>query len=132
MGVRDWARIEHRYLTHPEKSYEVLLVYNRITRKSQGIIVLRREEPRCLLVDIIAPLKNIPELLIQARRRAGQWESAQLYAWVSEPYAQRFFQTDATIQSMGVSIPTSAWTPGPDSQSLRDRWWLMAGDTDFL
>ncbi|MCP4697898.1 MAG: GNAT family N-acetyltransferase [Gammaproteobacteria bacterium] len=132
VGVRDWARIHYRYLTHPEKSYTVLLVYNRITRAPQGIIVLRKEETRCLLLDIIGPLNKVPLLLIHARRVAGEWKSPELYTWMSEPYASRFFHGEGITHCMELSIPACAWSPGPSAESLQDAWWLMAGDTDFL
>jgi len=28
-------------------------------------------------------------------------------------------------------VPGNRWSAGPDPESLRHRWFLLAGDTDF-
>jgi hypothetical protein len=35
------------------------------------------------------------------------------------------------VTPLDVWIPTCIWTPGPSPESLRNKWWLMLGDTDF-
>jgi hypothetical protein len=32
---------------------------------------------------------------------------------------------------LAMQVPANAYSPGPSPALLRDRWFLMAGDTDF-
>lgn len=131
IGIRDSQWLGYRYLGHPHHDYQVLLIFNRLTRKSQGIMVLRKEGERCELLDVIAPLNNIPNLIRQARRIARQWEVSELYCWISTSYASLFLQCAGQQRDPDVAIPTSIWTDGPSPDEMRNRWWLMSGDTDF-
>ncbi len=130
-GVRDAQYVQHRYLDHPHHRYELLLVTSRFTGAARGLLVLRRHDRVCELLDIVAPLKNIPGLVGQARRLLAHWGVGELYAWISRHQAGRFTATGGEERPLDVRIPTSIWIDGPPVESVRDRWWLMSGDTDF-
>ncbi|MES2949235.1 MAG: GNAT family N-acetyltransferase [Pseudomonadota bacterium] len=131
VGVRDWAFLEHRYFKHPHHQYEVLSVTSRLTGKSLGLIVLRRWETSCELVDVIAPLANLPVLVDQARRLTGLWGLSSLYCWITKNHLPHFLVAEGKELPLNVTIPTSCWTNDPRADVFKDRWWLMSGDTDF-
>ena len=131
VGVRDWAFLEHRYFSHPHNHYEVLAVTSRFTGKPLGVMVLRRMEAMCELVDVITPLANLPVLIDQARRLTGLWNLPYLYCWITKNHLQRFLATEGQEVALNVSIPTSCWTDDSRADVFKDRWWLMSGDTDF-
>lgn len=131
VGVRDWAFVEHRYFNHPHNHYEVLAVTSRLTGKALGVMVLRRLEAMCELVDVIAPLGNLPLLIDQARRLTGLWGLPYLYCWITRNHLPTFLATDGQEITLSVSIPTSCWTNDPRADIFKDKWWLMSGDTDF-
>ncbi len=133
VGVRDWDYLRYRYLDHPERHYELVLVRSRWTRAPLGLLVLHQEEDAVALTDLVAPLRHLPVLLVQARRLTGLWAKSSLYAWITRQYASRLTTADAAERDIGVSIPTNTWVPQPFSPAqLADRWWLTIGDTDFL
>jgi len=131
VGVRDWAFLEHRYFNHPHNHYEVLLVTSRLTGKPLGLMVLRRLEAMCELVDVITPLAHLPLLIDQARRLTGLWGLPYLYCWITKNHLPRFLAAEGKEVALNVSIPTSCWTDDPRADVFKDRWWLMSGDTDF-
>ena len=131
VGVRDWAFLEHRYFSHPHNHYEVLAVTSRFTGKPLGVMVLRRMEAMCELVDVITPLENLPLLIDQARRLTGLWNLPYLYCWITKNHLSRFLATGGQEVALNVSIPTSCWTDDPRADVFKDKWWLMSGDTDF-
>ncbi len=131
VGVRDWDYVRYRYLQHPEIVYQVVLVMDRLLRRPVGIVVLNNGGEDCELLDIIGPLANIPELVKEARRLAAQCGGKGLFAWITRQHGERFAATGGELRPLDVSIPTSVWTPGPDPEQLKDKWWLMSGDTDF-
>lgn len=130
IGVRDWNYLKHRYLDHPDKRYEVCLVRNRISKRPCGIIVYRHHEQDCELLDVIAPLKEIQTLIDQAQKIAGCLRVDRLYCWISAHYSKLFESTGGKACDVGIAIPTICWTEGPLLEQIRQRCWLMGGDTD--
>lgn len=131
VGVRDWSYLLHRYFQHPQSRYDVLLVRSRLSRRPIGVMILHRLEAACELMDIIAPLRNLPRLLDQARRLTAHWKLPYLYCWISRNHLERFTDCAGAEVPLNVSIPTSCWTGESRAQVFKDRWWLMSGDTDF-
>lgn len=131
VGVRDWPYIEHRYFSHPERHYELLVIVRRPTGNLLAMVILQEEETRWELLDVIAPLRHMPIAVREARRHAWQKGKKGLYCWVSDTYAPLFLDTGGESKDIQVSIPANAWTPGPGPGEIGGRWWLMSGDTDF-
>ncbi len=131
VGVRDWKYLEHRYCHHPHNSYELLCVTARLTGKPLGLLVMRRLEASCELLDVIGPLANLPLLVDQARRMTARWGLPSLYCWITTNHAARFVACGGAEVELNVHIPTSCWTDDPRVDQLKGRWWLMPGDTDF-
>lgn len=133
VGVRDWEFLRQRYVEHPERRYRLVLVRTRLSGTPLGLMILHQEQSRLALTDLVAPLRHIPRLLVQARRLAGLWGCGSLYTWITRQHSWRFRTPDMEEVDIEVSIPTNVWVTQPYSPpQLSDRWWLMPGDTDFL
>ncbi|MGB5834352.1 MAG: GNAT family N-acetyltransferase [Thiohalocapsa sp.] len=129
--IRDRDYIRYRYSQHPLKRYEVLCVRSGLLKSLKGVIVLRKDQADCELLDIVAPLKNISLLISAAKLTASSWGCSSLYCWITESFAQRFVQADGTMNDLGIVVPTSVWVPRPEPQKMAGKWWLMSGDTEF-
>ena len=130
IGVRDWDYLKYRYFNHPEKHYEVFLIRTRFGKSPRGVIVCRQHGGECELLEIIAPLQDIPGIINQARKVAGCAGAKRLYCWVTEHYSKLFLSTGGKAHDLGISIPAGSWTAGPPLEQISNRWWLMGGDTD--
>lgn len=131
VGVRDWTYLERRFWGHPHNHYEVLAVTSRLTGKALGVMVLRRLETTCELLDVIAPLANVAVIVDQARRMTALWGLTYLYCWTTTNHAPLFVACGGKEETLNVFVPTSCWTDDPRVNMLKDRWWLTSGDTDF-
>lgn len=131
VGVRDWQFIQHRYFGHPHNQYDVLAVTSRLTGRALGVVVLRRLEASCEMLDVIAPLANIALVVDQARRMTARWGLPYLYCWITTNHAHQFVACGGKEEALNVFIPTSCWTDDPRVDMLKDKWWLTSGDTDF-
>lgn len=131
LGVRDSAYLERRFFSHPENQYEVLLVSARFTGKPLGVVVLRRLEDACELLDVIAPLANFERVIDQARRLCGRWGLPSLYGWTSSTQLPVFLIGGGVQEPLNVQIPASSWTADPQSELFVGKWWMTSGDTDF-
>lgn len=132
VGERHFAYLVHRYLHHPEHRYECLVLTGRLRRQVLGLIVLRRDGDRWLWVDWLGGAADMDEALAQARRMVTRWGGNELYTWASTVPAGRLAALGGVVMPLEVFVPTGIWTEGPDPESLRERWWLMPGDTDFF
>lgn len=131
VGVRDWTYLCDRYLNHPHQPYQVILVINRLGGKVRGVMVLRHNPEGCEIVDLVAPLKEIPLLVRHARRITGMSDHHRLSCQITENFAAYFVAAGGIQQALPIRIPANAWSAGPAPERLRDRWWLMSGDMDF-
>ncbi|MBK6958193.1 MAG: GNAT family N-acetyltransferase [Nitrosomonas sp.] len=131
IGVRDWQYLQHRYLNHPNQQYQIILVRNRFSKRAHGILVLRYDPEGCEIVDLIAPLAEIPLLITHARRLAGMHGASRLFCRITANFAHYFAIAGGTQQTINIHIPANAWSDGPPPETLKDRWWLMSGDKDF-
>lgn len=131
VNVRDWAFVQQRYLQHPHKSYEFLLVMRRFSDLPLGLIIVEKRADHLFLIDYIGPSKNLQLCLLQLQRQAQSWGFPCIYGWISNGCADFFRNPDSSEQVLDLRIPTSIHSPGPAAETVRDRWWLMAGDTDF-
>ncbi len=136
VGVRDWAFLRSRYLMHPLQPYAVLLVRRRFSGVPVGVVVLRdRQEQGVEMVDFVAPPARFQELLDTARRFSGRLGGPDVFAWITTSHADMLMpghsHTHTQAKKLDIVIPANTWSPGPSADELQDRWWLMAGDSDF-
>ncbi|MDA3970922.1 MAG: GNAT family N-acetyltransferase [Desulfobulbaceae bacterium] len=132
VGVRNAAFIKHRYLEHPEHDYHVILIRKRFSHGIKGLIVLRQEENCCLLLDLLGALVDIPLLIKHARRLTTLWGKDYLYTWITESHLGSLVCQDSEVEKKDIFIPMNIWTTGVKQDDVRNSWWLMPGDTDFL
>lgn len=131
VGVRDWNYINHRYLLHPTLDYKLYQVSSRFTGLTLGIMVLRMQDDKIELVDVIAQPRHISTLVHCLRRLTWSLGKSQAYTWITQQNTYLFIANAGEISPTGITIPHNSWTPGLPASKLLDRWWLMAGDTDF-
>lgn len=138
VGVRDAAYVRQRYWNHPEHGYRLFAVRRRLSQRLLGVVVLRLidgnagEPPRCELLDVIGALPQVPALVWHARRLAAVLGAPTLFAWLADNLLPHFPVAEATaVNDLEVLVPGNNWTPGPPTETVKGRWWLTGGDTDF-
>ena len=130
IGVRDWSYLHYRYCSHPlwRREYDSFLVTG-----PQGLVlaILKQVPGACLLMDIVGAPTAFPGAL-QALVGWLARDEKRLLCRITHDHAERLMLPGVHVQSLDIGIPCSAWTRGPDPESLRGRWWLTAGDMDFV
>ncbi len=129
--VRDADHVRHRFLRHPDRQYHVLLVRRRLGRGVLGALVLRRDDEKLILVDLIARQADYGLMIDQARRIATRLGHEQLIFWVTENFSELFAATGADSERLDIHVPASVWIDVPQLEKVKNNWWLTAGDTDF-
>lgn len=129
---KDAAFLRERYLRHPEHHYALVLLRRRLTRGPVGLAVLRLEQDHALLMDVVCPLRHLPAVLRAALAESARAGRPRMKTWCSRAFARRFQVHGAVQNDLPIITPTNILTPAPAPEELRDKWWLMPGDTDFL
>lgn len=129
--VRDPSYVDYRYVRHPIKQYRIICVRTPVMRSVLGILVLRKEEAECELVDLIGPLENIPLLVSEARYQAFLLGCSAIYCWITDCFSSSFLADGGTMSDLGASVAMSVWVPDSLPAPLTDNWWMMSGDTEF-
>lgn len=134
LGVRTPAWLKHRYLDHPRHRYELHGVHRPWSREWLGVVVWRRHPQHLEWVDAVAPQGAWPQLLKASQSAAARMGLPEVQVWTTRSQAKRFMSLQpelAKLRSLAIQVPANAYSPGPSPALLRDRWFLMAGDTDF-
>ncbi|OQW90443.1 MAG: hypothetical protein BWK79_19885 [Beggiatoa sp. IS2] len=132
VGVRDWPYLYHRYLLHPNKHYELLLISRRFIGQALAVVVIDRDHDTCKIMDFIGDIRFIPLAIYQIRRLAGRWGLRQVHVWITENFVTTFPLEQAEQHRLGIYIPHNIWAHSFPPNLIENRWWLTAGDTDFL
>lgn len=131
VGVKDAAWLQQRYLNHPLRQYEVLLVQPFYSTTPLGALVLRHDADKTFLMDVIADVKKIPAMVRVAASLAEQQGKHSLFTWCAGSKTRHFETAGYSKTALPITIPANIWTEGPRPEELQGRWWLMPGDTDF-
>jgi hypothetical protein len=130
VGIRDSTYCRYRYAAHPMEPYRWMTLVS-ANGEYMGIVVAREHAGRLLVMDLIAHPDHFPLLLQHAAHKAWQLGLPHVAMWI--PAARRsWLGTGGETIALGIAIPTNSFSPGPPTEALQDRWWLTAGDTDFL
>jgi hypothetical protein len=129
---KDASYVKQRYLQRPGIEYCIILARARFTGRALGIVVLKQEPERVLLMDIISSSRNFVSMLQMAMWQTGLLKRKTLVSWCNKIFVERFAINNMASRLLPFIIPANTWTPAPTPAELQDRWWLMPGDTDYL
>ncbi|WP_374486111.1 hypothetical protein [Zoogloea sp.] len=131
VGVRDAAYLQWRYVEHPEHRYQLLLVRSRWLKRPLGVLVVRGEGEERELMDIVAPLRNIPRLLKASREWLARSGGQRLNLWLSSSFATRFAPLADSCEALEFRIMANPLGPAHILERFHEAWWLTSGDTDY-
>lgn len=139
IGVRDSAYFEYRFLQHPfgkRGQYRCLQVLG-AEQELRAVAVLKQHGEHYLLMDVFAQRDEIPMVLSSinawslAGRENGEAGKAIKF-WITRSGLARLDLPVAAVHDLGIEIPCNSWNAGPPADQLLNKWWLTAGDMDFL
>lgn len=133
IGVRDYDYIQYRYINHPKYTYNLYSIYDE-NQKLQSIIIGRKEKNIFRLMDIITLKKHYKKSINTAISIANELNCDDLVFWVTKSQHD-LFKTDhsnATYKDIKISIATYKLLDSCKLEDIKDKWWLTAGDSDFL
>ena len=131
IGDRHWNYIKYRYFDHPFAHTDLYrcIFLNDETEKPVAAVFLKEHESRLLVMDLICPLSIMKQVLTSLSQLVPETE---LKLWITRGWLDAVKSEMAIENHLGIEIPCNSWNPGPHSVDLYGKWWLTAGDMDFM
>ena len=130
--ARDAGYWFYRYAENPSAHYVMLAIRHKLSRRVLGLMVLRRKEHEVQLLDVLAAPKYFRLLARHAQAQAAEWGVPVVHAWITRCSAHWFETPGVRVNQTDIVIPLNAHLRLHATDEIRDRWFLMMGDTDFL
>ncbi len=130
IGIRNADYLKYRYINHPKFKYKIFLIYSS-DKKLQGLFVLKKEKNQIVLMDIVAKKENISMTILEALKITRMNNYNKMTSWITTSKVELFDCADVIIKQTEISIPTSNITLGFNPETIKNKWFLMYGDTDF-
>lgn len=131
IGIRNTNYIKKRYLNHPSIEYEIYTLHNN-KKDFISLFIIKNQNKDLLLMDIIAKKENYPLVINEVKNIAKDKECKIVKCWITKSKANLFECCNSISNNINVSIPTSAITSNFNPKTIKDKWFLMYGDTDFI
>lgn len=132
IGIRDLEYLRHRYHDHPALKYQLYLVSHDTSTGPFGLIVTRQHEDRLLLVDVVSAKKDIRDLVRFGRWLASDLNCQDMHGWLTEVDSHLIADTAAIIGEKPLRLPLGVYCEGLKPEEVKDSWFFMCGDSDFL
>jgi hypothetical protein len=136
VGVRNWEYFYYRYFQHPagmRGEYRRFLLMDTKANKVLAAMVCKTHGTDTLLMDLVCAPSTVARRLDQLLSCGSSSEiTGSLKMWITKAWVSRLQFSGAIENNLGIEIPCNSWNPGPSAKSLYGKWWLTAGDMDFL
>lgn len=129
IGVRDADYLHYRFVQRPGQDYECLTVS--FDGNVKALVFRRPHFNGFLVMDIVAAVHDLPAVLLAALQPSDGRPSV---FWLTAGQLDRVRRgtNNLVITKTGIQIPCNRWSRGPGTARLSGKWWLTAGDMDFL
>lgn len=131
IAERDLGYILRRYLTHPVNRYSIYIVEEPGGEEALALLVVRIDNERCELLDVVACPTNIEGAIIEARRLCSRVHARELRMWVAATSLWRLPKQGRTVAKHEIPVQVGKWSSVVLPGDLSGGWWITGGDTDF-
>jgi len=132
VGVRNSQYIKRRFFERPGKTYRLILILNSISHRAVGLLVFNSGDEKHDCMDLVADPSDIATLVGIARQMANSTVQQVFSFRITLGALPWFKKTGFELKDLSISIPANTWTQGPSVEVLKSKWWLSAGDMDFV
>jgi hypothetical protein len=130
--VRDRKYLVWRYKNHPLFNYELWGMKRRFGARLLGIVVLRREENRVLLIDLLSPETMITPLFHKLENYAFSIGKKAVTLWFPPFLKDKITALGFSTGAAPTVIPRTTYENALKKEDMKNRFFYTMGDTDFL
>ncbi len=132
LGVRDDEYLIQSFLTRPDREYQIFCLRRWPFGGVVGVAVMRFEQDRAELLDLIGSRVVLPMLVRAAVAETERVGAIALTAWVSPAVLAALHYTGPEVSGKVANLAVAKMSALSTDEVNTARWWWMGGDTDFL
>ena len=133
IGIRNANYLQHRYLTHPDKRYTLLIIEKKGFWRNVpiGLAVVGPGDERRELLDIVCASEHIQAVIQTTQCWLSKNGGKSLQFLITERFARRLESFAKHCTFTQFKIMGNPFSPDTSTACLEKRWWLTGGDTDY-
>lgn len=132
VGTRDEKWLKERYLNHPDSPYTILTIHLLFSAKAIAFVILKEHQDGNIeLVDLITDVELIPNALEAIFSYYRKKNKKRVFCWITRSHSFLYDKTKPHTHNLDIIIPFITYNSCMDIAKIKDRWFLMSGDTDF-
>jgi hypothetical protein len=132
LGVRDAEYLHQRFFSRPDREYQIFCLRHWPFGGVAGVAVMRFEQDRAELLDLIGSRAVLLMLVRAAVAEAERVGALVLTAWVSPAVLAALYGTGGEVGGKVANLAVAKVSALNVDEVTSARWWWMGGDTDFL
>jgi len=130
--VRNRHYLEWRYKNHPFFHYELWGLRKRLGRQLLGIVILRREKDRALLIDFLSMKDMLKPLFHKVENYLYSAGMKTLSLWFPPFMEKQIGAFGFSTKKAPTSIPRTTYEGFLTREEMAGKFFYTMGDTDFL
>jgi hypothetical protein len=132
IGVRDADYIKWRYVDHPRFAYRFFVLNHRFGNRPKALAVVRVSNGCATIVDILGPKRffGVVVRLVEGQLSADE-NVARVEIFISGGHRGLIDECGLVANETEIVIPRIVLDGAPCVSGLRDRLFVMAGDSDL-
>lgn len=131
-AVRNREYLVWRYKNHPLFKYELWGMKRRFGTRLLGIVVIRREEHRLLLMDFLSSEAMFTPLFQKMENYAFSTGRKPVMLWFPPFLREKITALGFSTQAAPTVIPRTTYESALKKEEMKNRFFYTMGDTDFL
>lgn len=130
--IRDRRYIKWRYKDNPLFNYEIWGLRKRWLEQLLAVAVLKREQDKLLIMDLIYKEGLLPVLLTKVENLSVSLGISTMSLWAPKPIRNLLKTLGFEIVPTATTLPRSAHPLTLSKEEIREKFFYTMGDTDYL
>jgi GNAT superfamily N-acetyltransferase len=130
--IRDRNYLDWRYRRHPFFKYEMWGFKSRFSNRLLGMVVLRRDNDKMLIIDFICEENMLKPLFQKTENYAVTCGFKNISLWLPEYLSKKMEEIGFSIRLTGTCIPRTTHEKTLKKDEIKGRFFYTMGDTDFM
>lgn len=130
--IKDRRYLKWRYKDNPLFTYEIWGLKKRWSGQLQAIAVLKREQDKILIMDLIFKNDMLPILLTKIENLSFSIGIKKVSLWAPKPIRNLLETLGFEIVPTATTLPRSTHPLTLSKDEISEKFFYTAGDTDYL
>jgi len=128
---RDSCWYEQRFFSKANKNYFGYLLAPRIVGNAIGLVIFQQQKDELEILDLLCKPERLDHSIEWSVGFAARVRCRSVFLWASENLERFINPAGANKRRLDLFAASNIFASGPAVDSIRGKWWLTGGDTNF-